>query len=298
MTKVKVYWDPKGREIDSLGTKEFLRITDGDTPYVSMSIRMLSVDTPEVHYPGNQRPAKHDEKLAQLAEWIKEGKAPIRAGLANYLYARLATGQAGTLQQEQGYEATAYFQAVLDEKLTRPSGSRRRVYLSSADQPFDQYGRILAYLSPYYSSKEREHLSLKERATFNLLMIDAGWAASFPIFPSIPKYSDLILLREMGEDAFRQQRGVWQNSVTLTGYEFRMCVKLHRITEALVVGGERLSASRRSSWISRYCVDMTTLEIFEPQDYYVVAPYNRIFIWPNDVGGAVGKMNLIPGDPR
>jgi len=40
---------------------------------------------------------------------------------------------------------------------------------------------------------------------------------------------------------------------------------------------------------------MTTREIFEPQDYYKVLPYNRIFIWPEDVTEAVGKMNLVPG---
>jgi endonuclease YncB( thermonuclease family) len=62
MTNVKIFWDPKGSELDALGTKKYLRATDGDTPYVSMSIRMLSIDTPEVHYPGNQKPSKQDEK--------------------------------------------------------------------------------------------------------------------------------------------------------------------------------------------------------------------------------------------
>ncbi len=40
MAKVKIFWDPKGFELDSLGNKEFLRITDGDTSYISMSVRM------------------------------------------------------------------------------------------------------------------------------------------------------------------------------------------------------------------------------------------------------------------
>lgn len=51
MSQVKIFWDPKGFELDYLGKKECLTPpTDGDTPYVSMTIRMLSIDTPEVHY--------------------------------------------------------------------------------------------------------------------------------------------------------------------------------------------------------------------------------------------------------
>jgi hypothetical protein len=46
MSQVKIFWDPKGLEVASLGSKEILKITDGDTPYVSVSIRMLSIDTP------------------------------------------------------------------------------------------------------------------------------------------------------------------------------------------------------------------------------------------------------------
>ncbi|TET18767.1 hypothetical protein E3J74_09175 [Candidatus Bathyarchaeota archaeon] len=49
-----------------MGKKSYLRATDGDTPYISMSIRMLCLDTPEVHYPGVQKPSKQD---ANLANW-------------------------------------------------------------------------------------------------------------------------------------------------------------------------------------------------------------------------------------
>jgi len=298
MAQVRIFWDPSGFELDSLGTKEYLRVTDGDTTYVSMSIRMLSIDTPEVHYPGNRKPSKQDENLAQLAEWIKEGKAPINSDLAEYLlYPKLATGTAGTLQEEQGERATAKYEELLEEKLTRPSGSKRRVYLRAADEHFDQYGRLLAYIAPYYSSQERASMSLRERATFNLLMVDAGWAASFPIYPSIPGYDDLVMLREAARDAYHQKRGAWADPMTLTGYEFRMCVKLHGITKKLVEG-KTLSSSERSRWITRYCVDMTTMEIFQPQEYYRVAPYDRIFIWPEDVAEAVGAMNLVPARRR
>jgi hypothetical protein len=57
---------------------------------------------------------------------------------------------------------------------------------------------------------------------------------------------------------------------------------------------KKLSSRERSGWITRYCVDMTTREIFYPQNYHKVAQYNRIFVWPDDVAEAVGRMNLLP----
>ena len=115
---------------------------------------------------------------------------------------KLATGQAGSLQEEQGQQATEAFQTLLEEKLSRPNSSRKRsVFLQVADQPFDQYGRLLAYMAPSYSAKERAQMSPRERATFNLLMIEAGWAAPFPIYPSLPKHLDLVLLQKAGQEA-------------------------------------------------------------------------------------------------
>jgi len=293
MSSVKIFWDPEGREVDVLGKKKLVRVTDGDTPYISMSIRMLSIDTPEVHYPGNQKPSKQDANLAQLAEWIKEGKAPVNRNLGEYLYPKLATGKAGTLQEEQGKRATEEFQRLLDEKLTLPNGKKRDLFIYVADEPFDQNGRLLAYVAPHYTDKEREEMSRKERATFNLLMVERGWAASFPIYPSIPRVVDLIMLQKAAKDALEKKRGIWADPLTLTGYEFRMCVKLYDVTKKLL-SGKKLTPIEKKEWISRYCVDMTTREVYYPQDYFKVKPYNRIFIWPDDIAEAVGKMNLLP----
>ena len=295
MSAVKIFWDPRGFELDSLGKKKYMRATDGDTPYVSISIRMLSIDTPEVHYPGNSKPSRQDANLAELAAWIQAGKAPVSDGLAAYLHPKLVTGHAGTLQEEQGAKATAAFEKMLKEKLTKPSGRKRSVYLRAADETFDHYGRLLAYMAPSYSAKELEGMPRKDRATFNLLMVDSGWAASFPIFPSLPKHMDLILLQQCGKDAVENGRGAWADPMTLTGYEFRMCVKLHGITKKLIAG-HKLSSSQRYGWIERFCADMTTRQIVYPQNYYTIKPYNRIFIWADDVQDAVGMLNLVPAD--
>ena len=294
MSQTAIFWDPKGLELDALGSKRYLRATDGDTPYVSMSIRMLSIDTPEAHYPGKAKPGKQNENLSQLAEWMKQGKAPIRSDLAEFLYPKLITGKSGSLQEEQGNKATEVFKTLVEEKLSRPNSSRKRsVFLRTADKPFDRYGRLLAYMAPNYSAKEREMMSRRERATFNLLMVENGWAASFPIYPSLAGHLDLVLLQEAGKAAVENGKGVWGNPLTLAGYEFRMCVRLHGVTKKLVQG-RKLSNAERYSWISRYCVDVTAREIHYPQSYFKVKTYNRIFIWPENVTEAVGKLNLLP----
>lgn len=294
MEKVGIFWDPKGLELDTLGKKQYLRATDGDTPYVSMSIRMLSIDTPELHYPGRTKPSKHDINLAQLAEWMHQGLAPINEDLSTLLQPKLSTGKAGTLQEKQGKKATEVFRNLIEENLNKPNSTRKRnVYLRAADEPFDQYGRLLVYLAPNYNAEERAGKSEKDRPTFNLLMVREGWAATLPIYPSLPKHSDLAMLQEAGKDALEQKRGAWADPLTLTGYEFRMCIKLYEVTRK-IVQGKKLSNREKYSWITRFCMDMTTREIYYPQAYFKVKPYNRIFIWPEDITEAVGRLNLSP----
>jgi endonuclease YncB( thermonuclease family) len=294
MSEVMIFWDPAGLQLDSLGTTKYIDATDGDTPYVKTPIRMLSIETPEVHYPGRKNPSKHDDNLAQLAEWIEEGKAPIDKDLGKHILPKIKTGKAGTLQLEQGNKATEMFFKLVKEKLEKPDGDMKSVYIRAADEHFEQYGRLLAYVAPSYSSKERETMSRKERATFNLLMVESGWAASLVIYPSLPQHIDLVMFYEAAKDAFESKKGAWADPKSLTGYEFRMCVKLYKITKR-IIEGESLNTSEKYSWISRYCVDMTTRKIYNPQDYIKVKPYKRIFIWPEDVSEAVATMNLIPG---
>ncbi len=295
--RVQLFWDPSGQELDAIGTKRYLRCLDGDTPYVAMNIRLLSIDTPEVHYPGRKKTSSWDEALAQLAEWIWKGAAPIDAGLAEYLYPKLATGRAGSWQEEQGQKARAFLERLIRERLY-DEGRRRRprsVFLRVAEEPFDRYGRLLVYMAPYYTPEERAGMDRRQRATLNLLMVEAGWAAPFPIFPNLPRHEDLELLREVAEEAYRQRRGIWQEPNGLTGYEFRMSVRLYEVTERLM-NGARMSETERSGWISRYCVDMTTREIFYPQRYFRVPPYHRVFVRPEDVNRAVSQLNLVPGE--
>ena len=185
------------------------------------------------------------------------------------------------------------FEEMLSRMLARPNGSKRTLFVRTSNEPFDQYGRVLAYISPTYSRTELEDLNRWERASFNLLMVRSGWAVSFIIYPSLPKYDDLIMFQQAGKEAYLAGRGVWADSLTLSGYEFRMVVKLYKVTKRMVEG-EKLSESERTGWIERYPVDLTAREISMPEDYIKIAPYNRLFIWPKDVNDAVGRLNLIP----
>lgn len=296
MSKIKVFWDPSGFELDSLGRKRHLGPpADGDTPYVRIPIRLLSIDTPETNYPRIGKPSKSDKKLKELAGWIQQGHTPLEDELAQHLLPRLQTGTAGSLQEKQGEAAKAKFKELLQDRLTRCSGSKRNVFLYAAEENFDSYGRLLAYMAPYYTKEKLATLNRHDRATFNLLMVESGWAAPFPIYPSLPRYEDLVLLQQGAKDAFDNHKGAWAEALMLTGYEWRMCIKLYNVTKKLVQG-QRLSSRERYGWISRYCLDMTTLEIFPPQQYLRVLPYNRIFVWPRDVRRAVAELNLIPGD--
>ena len=82
--------------------------------------------------------------------------------------------------------------------------------------------------------------------------------------------------------------------MTLPAYKYRMCVKLLKKMKKSKEGKE-LSAAEATNWIERYCMDMTTRKIYNPQDYIKVEPYKRIFMWPENVKEAVGTMNLVPG---
>ena len=126
-------------------------------------------------------------------------------------------------------------------------------------------------------------------------MVELGWAAAFPIYPSLPRYRDLVLLHEAATVAHTARLGAWAEPLALAGYEYRICVKLYQLTKKLVERPGDVREDERSQWIQRYCVDLTTLEIWEPQQYIRVPPPDRLFIWPKDVKEAVGYLNLRPG---
>jgi len=187
MEPVQILWSPAGANMPQLGSMELLDITDGDTPNLRMPVRMLSVDTPEVTAKTPASAARMDDRLAQLAQWIEtRNDLPITGRYADYLSPKIRTGKAGTLQFTQGKDAPAFTKDNATARLTKPNGDVRRLFVRTADSPFDDNHRLLAYLAPNYSAQERRSMDRRARSTFNLDLIREGWAAPLVIYPSSP----------------------------------------------------------------------------------------------------------------
>lgn len=293
---IQIMWSPAGVTMQSVGARAVVDVTDGDTPNIRMPIRMLSVDTPEVTARSEARARAIDEEFGQLAEWIGHGRAPISRRLADVVVPKLATGWAGTLQFQQGRDASAFTKANMEQRLTRPDGSKRKLFTRVAQRPFDDNGRLLAYVAPDYTATELRTLPRRERATFNLDLVATGWAAPFIIYPSIPGELDLPLLIEAAVGATLARRGIWASDETLPAYEYRAMEKLYHVTKKIVEGAD-LRAGEAYSWRSRYCADMRTRTLHGPEDYSDIPPPYRLWIWPTDVAEAVGRLNLVPA-PR
>ncbi len=290
MSELKIFWQPSGHELDHIGTKRLLDFTDGDTPNIRVPIRMLSIDTPETY----RNPTNQDRKFAKLVDWLQQGIAPIDPELSAYLTPRLATGDAGTRQEDQGNAAKAFIDDLANRRLNdRPGTGPRSLFVRVGEKPFDNYGRLLAYVAPSYSREERDTMTRRERATFNLDMVAAGWAAPFVLYPNIPNEFDLPILHTAAREAVEGDKGAWADPQILTGYEFRMLDRLFKVTEDIAEGRD-VSRRRRYDWVTRYCADMTSGTLYPPQHYFKVAPENRLFIWPDDTRQAVADLNLVP----
>lgn len=249
---------------------------------------------PEITAKSATGAAKVDQQFNQLADWIKDGIAPVSKDFRDYILPKLENTDAGTLQFTQGEEASSYYKRKIEERLSR-SGSKkhRNLFIRSTDTPFDSYGRLLAYVAPSYSQKERKEMTRRERATFNLDMIESGWAAPFILFPSIPGELDLPLFLEMAVSAKEKRRGQYQNDLSLWGYEYRMCEKLYDITKK-VAEGASLSYPEQLGWRRRYCADMRNRQLFGPENYFSIAEPYRLWIWPEDVQRSISMLNLVP----
>jgi endonuclease YncB( thermonuclease family) len=290
---LQVLWTPAGENLPSRDGRALVDITDGDTPNIRMPIRMLSVDTPEVTARSEAGAAKVDAKLAQLADWIDQGKAPISASLAAVLKPKLATGKAGTLHFQQGKQASAFAKQNVETRLTRPDGSKRNLFVRTADSPFDNNHRLLAYVAPDFSPKELATLGRQQRSTFNLDLVANGWAATFVIYPAVPGELDLPLLVDAAATARASGLGIWADPLTLLAYEYRAMEKLFSVTKKIVDKVD-LRPGEARSWRERYCVDMRSRRLHGPEAWIEVPPEYRLFLWPQDVSDAVSRLNLVP----
>ncbi len=291
---LKVFWNPAGFDLDQIGDKQFASVTDGDTPKIVMSIRMLSVDTPEKKVVARGlSTAEAIDLFPKVRAWVLTGDSPVGDALAAHLADKLDRPDAPQAHWAQGAAATAAHKALTDARLKRPNGTTRNLFLRVADERFDNYGRLLAYTAPSYEAEELAGMTRADRSTFNLDMVANGWGATLVIYPSIPGELDLPLLQEAARVAVAEARGAWADPKALTGYEYRMVERLALLRQKLDKG-QKPTATDRNGWVERYCADISTGLLYAPRDYCRVAVWNRLFIWKKDVRAAVANLNLTP----
>jgi len=265
-----------------------IKSSDGDTLVVEQPIRLVSCDTPEkAQYAG--RPETAQPKL-DLCRQRLEGDFydELPAELRTYLIGKL-TGDAAERHILAAVDASAHFDAILDRRLTRPDGRQRRTAVLPTGEIIDTYGRMLAYVAPWFDNTDADPLPLPtspERRTFNLDMIADGWAAFFPIYPSLPRLSDMRIAVAAAEEAWDDRKGMWAayGDSLLLGYEYRMCIKL----AAASAGDEGVAEA-----FQRTCIDLRTLKIVGAFGFPAVPPSLRLWVWNDELEDAQAALGLL-----
>lgn len=262
----------------------WISATDGDTPTLQFPIRMLGMDAPELHYQGatETTPGKYDDALNAFL--TKEGKH-LEAGLKQYL-AKKVINKASTRHIAAGKASFDHFQELVKKRLARKGKngkpiSDRHIFAMVSNEVFDKYGRMLAYVNASYDKKERDAIPAGKRPTFNLQMMQEGHAVSLLIYPNIPKPRDLELVHSAVHKARTTNKGFWKGpDHLLLPYEFRWAVD--------TINGKRNGPDR-------YCADLSSGKLYQPQQYFKVLPENRLFFKLTDLVKALSMgFQLVP----
>lgn len=270
--------------------RTLISVSDGDTPQIQQPVRAVSCDTPEkAAYAG--APPKAQSKLDLCRDRLEKGFFDaLPEGLRSYLVEKLK-GDAAERHIGAALRASEEFTRLLEKRLTKPNGAKRKLAVVPTGEVIDVYGRMLAYFAPWYADTPTDPLPPKdssERETFNLNMIANGWAAFFPIYPSLPGDDDLSKAIAAAEDAWDRKMGQWDEfgSDLLLGYEYRMCVKLSAddgsTAEELV-----------KDTFQRICVDLRNKKISGLFEFVNVPPPYRLWVWERDLSEAKEVLGLM-----
>ncbi|MFB4319514.1 thermonuclease family protein [Actinomadura sp. 21ATH] len=273
--------------------RRLIEHSDGDTPVIRQPIRMVSVDTPEkAQYAG--RPPAAQRTLDRCRDRLAGGTFDrlVPAGLRDHLLERL-TPDAAERHIAAAERATAHFADLRARRLARPGREERSVGVVPTGELIDRYGRLLAYLAPWYAGGAKDPLPRRDhpdRRTFNLDMVAAGWGAMFLVYPSLPGGADLRTLLDEAHAAWTERRGMWAEfgADLLLAYEYRACVKL---------GAARMEDPKAAvdEAYRRICVDLDGPRVLGPYDYHRTPPSRRLWIWREDLDRAREDLDLPPG---
>jgi endonuclease YncB( thermonuclease family) len=275
------------RELRPAAAQRLFSVSDGDTPTILQPVRMVSTDTAEKkHYAGRAEVAQ--KKLDKCRARLVDGFYPeIPNALRQYLVDRL-DGGAAARHIAAGEQASVEFDLLLKDRLARPDGSQRRVATIPTGEVIDRYGRMLAYLAPWFTGSGSDPMPPRDdpaRRTFNLDMVAVGWAAPFMVFPSLPQNDDLNLLYEESKAAWRERRGAWKvhGRKLLPGYEYRLCVKL---------GTAKTAKRGMEDAFQRICIDLRGPKSVGLFGWHRVAPPHRMWVWADDADRASQALGI------
>lgn len=263
----------------NVSPKKDLGGPDGDTIKIEQPIRMVSCDTPEKEKPYGTA-ATTQPKLDTAKQRLQSGFFPlIPNGLAKYLADKI-TATAAKRHIDAGKDASGHFEKVKDNALNKPGGKRRKVGVLPSGEVIDRNGRLLAYIMTYFDKKELPAKGAPSRRTYNLIMVDDGWAVFFPIWPSLPKDpKDFALIHKAAKNAWTKKKGMWKKhgKNLLLPYEYRMLMKL-----SVNVTPKKTVKSIMDGAFQRLCVDLRTMKLVGKFDFYKVPPGDRFWIWEDD----------------
>ncbi|MBU7027142.1 MAG: thermonuclease family protein [Theionarchaea archaeon] len=221
---------------------------DGDSSYVTGSfentlVRLLGVDAFEV-------------RGLNLYYLRKSGFLyRLDYNLRKYLEPKLTKESTG-IHKNLGFEARDFLESILEEDLV----------LSFEREVFDRYERPLVYLSA------------KDQDTYNLRLVQAGYAIPCFIYPNAVSpteegeftYDTLEKFRGATVEAKRNNLGIWE------------------YIDRILIPMELRFLTRRELPV-KYCADLERNLLYSPQYYFKVPIENRLFFYPKDALPALQK---------
>lgn len=102
-------------------------------------------------------------------------------------------------------------------------------------------------------------------------MSEVARATPYFIYPNVPKAADWGRIQRAVKKARtgRSPLGIWSDRTFLPAYKYRYCFD---------------TAAGKREGPDKYCVDVATVKLHQPQDYFRIPPENRLFVKTDDVG--------------
>ena len=259
--------------------KKDIGAPDGDTIKIEQPVRMVSCDTPEKERPYGVA-ATTQPKLEKAKTKLLNNEYPlVPNGLINYLTNKI-TNDAAKRHINAGKDASIHFEKIKNERLNKPDGKRRKVGVLPSGEVIDSNGRLLAYILTYFDKKPLPPKNDPARKTYNLLMVEDGWAVFFPIWPSLPKDpKDFDIIYSAAKKAWKNKTGMWNKhgNDLLLPYEYRLLMKL-----SVDVTTDKTLKEIMEGAFQRLCVDLRSMKLVGKFDFYKVPPPDRFWIWERD----------------